>query len=368
MANLFFRTNVAPYRIDTYNALHEEMGFELYFLYNEDSSQTYDMEAMYRQCRFTPHICRTFSFLHRKYKVCTEIGRLIKTHQPDIVIVPEFKILTLQILLYRWLHRKKFSVISMCDDSYDMIVNNNDFSKLHKWARRLVVPRLDDLLLVDNKVVEWYQKEFRKGTWLPIIRDEKKEEQAYRKALPISLRLQQEFALQGQRILLYVGRLAALKNVLRVIEAINQCQEKFTFVIVGEGEEKSRWEKAALHCNHRVLFAGHYEGDEIRAWYNLADAFILPSWQEAYGAVTNEALIAGCQCIISSRCGSACLVNEHNGVLIDPLDKTDISNKIDNVFRGLKANNLCERKGMMTISFSETINNLKEKLKLTCKQ
>lgn len=365
MANLFFRTCVSPYRIDTYNTLHDDMDFELYFLGDEDDSQSFDMKRIYGQCHFTPHILKTVSILRAHFQYCPEIWSIIKRNNPSVVIVPEYKILTVQVLLYKWLHRAKFRVVSMCDDSYDMVSNDNDFSATHKWARKIVVPWLDDLLLVDNKVVEWYQERYKKGYWLPIVRDEEKETKAYEQAVTISHQYQEQFDLKGRKILLYVGRLVALKNLERVIRAINRCQTDFTFVIIGDGEERSKLEEAASQCNHRVLLGGRYEEERLRAWYNIADVFILASYQEAYGAVTNEALLAGCRCAISSHCGSACLIDDRNGATFNPYDEEEIASQIDALISKSPQRETCAaRAPLMSFSFRELMNGLKQRLNL----
>lgn len=365
MSNVFFRTSISPYRIDTYNALHDEMDFELYFLYKEDSSQNFNMQTMYDLCHFRPHFLKSFAFLKDHFRVCTEIGSILRTNQPEVVIVPEFKILALQVLIYKWLHRSKFRVISMCDDSFDMVTNDHDFSKAHKWARNIVTPLLDDLLLLDSKVVEWYKEHFGKGIWFPIIRDEVSEVEAYRRVLPISRRFQQEFGLAGQRILLFVGRLVDLKNNERIINALNRCKEPFTFVLVGSGEEEARLREAATRCNHRVVLAGRYEGDDVRAWYNLADVFILGSYLEAYGAVTNEALLAGCKCAISTHCGSSCLINESNGAILSPYDEEDIAAKLDSLMAGVVPTEVpVVKPHLMPFSFTATIQRVKSSLHL----
>ena len=50
---------------------------------------------------------------------------------------------------------------------------------------------------------------------------------------------------------------------------------------------------------------------------------------EPFGAVTNEALLCGCNCVISKVAGSACLIEEgKNGFLVDPHSVDDIAEKI----------------------------------------
>lgn len=360
MSNLFFRTSVAPYRIDTYNAMHDLWGYEFYFLDKEDTSQPFDMQRLYDECHFQPHFLKTFSVLKRRFKVCTKLRSILKKHNPEVVIVPEYKLLTLQVLLLRKLIRKRFKVVSMCDDSYDMVANHNDFSRVHGWARNLIAPRLDDLLLVDSKVVEWYQQKFSKGIWLPIIRDDVKELEAYRRVLPISQRFADQYDLWGKKILLSVSRLVALKNLERTIQAVNRCKEDFVFVIVGSGEEEAHLQQVAKDCSHRILFVGQQFGDEVRAWYNLASVFILASTQEAYGAVTNEALLAGCRCVVSSHCGSNCLIDKTNGSEINPMDECDITAKIDHEMQlseqiPSQSDLLKSRNSLMNFTFKETV-------------
>lgn len=367
MANLFFRTNITPYRIDTYNALHEKLGCEMYFYWDVEHSQEMDMRALERLCHFTPKILKGFEIKtgKKRRKICTEAWKIIKENNPSFAIVPEFQILTLQVLLYKFTHRKKFKVISMCDDSYDMIVNNNDFSLIHKLARKIVTPLLDDLLLVDSRTVDWYHNYFGKGIWLPIIRDEKKEEVRYQDLLPVSNQLRERYNLVNKKVVLFVGRLVDLKNVATLIEAFGKMKEDAVLVIVGNGKEELNLKKQSASLQKDVIFTGHLEGNELYAWYNVGDVFCLPSYLEPYGAVTNEALLAGCRVVISEKAGSACLVNKNNGEIIAPMDIEAMADALDRQLKLIRKRdgNIEYRKNLMTVKFDERINSLKEILK-----
>ena len=82
--------------------------------------------------------------------------------------------------------------------------------------------------------------------------------------------------------------------------------------MIGDGPERQNLESLAKQNNTNALFLGRLEGDDLYAWYNLIDILVLPSKSEAFGAVTNEALLAGCVVIVSDRCGSKCLIR--NGI------------------------------------------------------
>ena len=333
MANLLFQTYIAPYRIDTYNALHEKTGMQFYFLYTQHGMQKFDMASLYSQCNFKPKFLRTISLFSKYYKICTNIWSILKEEKPEIVIVPEFKILTLQVLLHKYIFFKRYKVISMCDDSYDMVANDHDFSKIHKFSRQIVVPFLDNLLLVDSRVAKWYKNRYHKGIWLPIIRDEKKEAPLYENVIHLSKDLSDRFNLNLRKVLLFVGRLDPVKNLETLFKAISITTEDFVTVIVGDGELESQLKQQASEMTKPIVFAGRYEGDGVRAWYNIADVFVLASKQEAYGAVTNEALIAGVPCIISENAGSACLINETNGLVINPYDIDSMAQTLNEIMK-----------------------------------
>lgn len=356
MSNLFFRTNIAPYRIDTYNTLHKKLGCEMYFYWQQDTSQNFNEKGMVKSCHFTPHYLDGIRLGKQSRKLCTDVWKILKENKPEIVIVPEFQILTIQVLLYKFLYRKKFKIISMCDDSYDMVANNNDFTLVHKLARKLIAPIVDDILLVDSRVKDWYQTNYGKGIWLPIIRDEKNEENRYRLTLPISQSYVEKFKLQGKKVLLYVGRFDVVKNLDTLINAINKCNEDFITIFVGSGAQEKYLREQASKCKKEIIFAGHYVDDEVRAWYNVGDVFILPSKQEAFGAVTNEALIAGCKCLISEKAGSACLIDGKNGKQLNPNNPDSMAQMIDEFMTQITVRKeITQRPMQMNITFDETL-------------
>lgn len=360
MANLFFRTNITPYRVDTYNALHEKLDCSMYFMSQSDSSQNYDMQKIERRCRFIPGILEKGKFCGIPYH--KGIWKHIRENDPEIVIVPEFKLIALQTLAYKYLFKKKMRVVSMCDDSYDMVARGKDFTRTHTLARKIVTPLLDDLLLVDVKVRDWFRSHYGKGQWLPIMRDEKVELPLYREAQEISRAFNKKYGLDGKRILLYIGRLAEVKNLSTLIKAVKLTREDFTTVIIGDGPLRKCLENESMDTGKDIRFFGRFEDAEIRAWYNLADIFVLPSKLEPFGAVTNEALLGGCFSLISDVCGSTCLLDDSNGRTFDPGSPEKLASLIDNAFIKL-AKEGQKPVSRMNLSFDETVGKVIDNLK-----
>jgi glycosyltransferase involved in cell wall biosynthesis len=92
--------------------------------------------------------------------------------------------------------------------------------------------------------------------------------------------------------LLYVGRLAAEKNValaLAAFDAVRARKAGTRLVMVGDGPLLRR-----LQARHPdVIFAGIQRGERLAAHYASADVFVFPSQSETFGNVTLEALASG---------------------------------------------------------------------------
>lgn len=345
MKNIFLGVVLAPYRLDFYNRLSKDFNCNIYFQLKGFEGQLFNMDKLLEQCTFTPYYLETKNI--RSRKIIKHFGKIIKGNNPDVVFVPEFSLITIQAILYRCLTGRKFKIVSICDDSYDILMGNG-FSKAHHYARRVLMPFIDEIVLVDKKVVDWYQHTYKKGIWMPIIRDESillpYLDTLNNKANEIKQRYGEK------KILLFVGRLIDVKNIPLLLEAYKKLSNNFLLVIVGDGEKRNELEQQCKALNIHVQFVGQKNGDDLYIWYKIADIFILPSYREAFGAVTNEALLSGCKCIVSQNAGSSCLITEgFNGYTFNPYSVDDLVIHINQLSTELSAKKVSQ----MTVSFAE---------------
>jgi glycosyltransferase involved in cell wall biosynthesis len=93
-------------------------------------------------------------------------------------------------------------------------------------------------------------------------------------------------------VALYVGRVAAEKNIPLAIEAyhaMRRVASSVKFVIVGDGPLR-----ATLQDKHPdIIFCGAHYGEELARRYAAADVFLFPSETETFGNVTLEAMASG---------------------------------------------------------------------------
>ncbi|MGA7860961.1 MAG: glycosyltransferase family 4 protein [Thermoplasmata archaeon] len=117
--------------------------------------------------------------------------------------------------------------------------------------------------------------------------------------------------LSGRRkIVLYLGRLAAMKGVdtfLRAAARVVTTAPDTLFVVAGEGPEFGRLLVLAAHLevSDRVLFLGKVTEEERVTLLASASVFVLPSVVEPFGIAAAEAMAAGIPAIVSKTSGIA---------------------------------------------------------------
>lgn len=358
---LIFHPTVAPYRIDFFNDLSEAFRTRICLRYWNLRDQTFDYQHIYSRFRFKPHYLKEALRLRGGRSFSVGYWKQLDDFRPDVVLTEEFGLGTWMVLLHRFLRRRKYKVVTLCDDSYNMVAEANDFSRIHRWSRRMVTPWIDNLIVVEPKVEGWYRERYGKGFCFPIIQDEDWMRSQYAKVVERSRGLQTRYALQGKCVFLFVGRLVALKNVETIIRAFARMNpQENALVIVGDGPEKDNLMHLSDTLNVQALFIGRQEGDALKALYVLADVFVLASVQEAFGAVTNEALLAGCMALISRKAGSSSLIEEGmNGFTFEPTDVETLARLMQNVSAMIgKREGVCLKPNRMSVSYRECMDKL----------
>ncbi len=134
---------------------------------------------------------------------------------------------------------------------------------------------------------------------------------------------------------LFVGRLSPEKRIREFIEIWEELtheegiSKKVHLVIVGKGPQEQDIKNAigVLNLAGTVTMTG--EKMDLLPYYHACDIFILPSVSEGLSNSMLEAMSCGLA-VIASKVGGAreAIVEEKNGFLFDPLNRTEIKNCI----------------------------------------
>ena len=126
---------------------------------------------------------------------------------------------------------------------------------------------------------------------------------------------------ENETAVLYVGRLAAEKNlplVFRAFDAMHETHPASRLVLVGDGPERPLWQARRPDA----IFCGTQIGEALAAHYASGDVFLFPSLTETWGNVTIEAMASGLA-VLAYDCAAAEEVIRHgeNGLKALPEDE-----------------------------------------------
>lgn len=155
----------------------------------------------------------------------------------------------------------------------------------------------------------------------------------------IKTMLQNKYVIpQNMNVVMYSGRLVKRKRIENIINALSLLKNKddYYLLIVGDGEERENLFHLAKEKNINLIITGFIkEQEELFKFYYLADMFILPSENEPWGLVVNEAMAAGLPLIVSDECGSYMdlVKDDYNGFIVNCNDTKELSKKIEAIIK-----------------------------------
>ena len=269
MKVIIFHPAIAPYRIDFFNSLNEAFDVSFYFEHRVPLEQSFDQEELNKRIHFSYSFLASGLFGIKNLRV--GILKILKREKPDMVFVSEYTILGLLVLLYKLFFNWKLKIVLTCDDNLEMAESAN-FVK--RCVRFLLLHNVDLVLLVNDRVKDWYEKFLlfkAQYFYFPIVQSDEQFRERLQAAIPLSSRLRVQYKLEGKKVLLYVGRLAKVKNVTLLLNAFKNIFEErknLVLIIVGDGDERQslqRLVKPLIEDGH-IIFVGKKEGNELMAY------------------------------------------------------------------------------------------------------
>ena len=153
--------------------------------------------------------------------------------------------------------------------------------------------------------------------------------------------------------LLFVGRLAAVKGVPLLLEALAHTHSEAHLTLIGDGPERAdlEAEAARLGLSDRVTFAGYKSQDEVALALGEADIFVLPSFAEGVPVVLMEAMATGLPVVATAVGGVTELVQDGvSGVIVPPGDVKALVRALDGLFADPKMGAAMGKNGALKVA------------------
>jgi len=325
-----FVTNIVPdYRLRVFRQLHAELGADLRIFVSQPLRHSCMAAQRELPLVHVPALHLTFATHHRERRTVQReplalpwlLPWQLLRFAPEAIVAGDFGVRTLLCWLAARVRGARLLIWSE-----DIAASAVGRSRLQKRLRRWLCARADGFLAWGLPAAD-YLRSLGASDASILVCDQAVDNDwwmAHATAVKRE-RARQALGLDGT-VFLLVGRMLALKGFEQFLRAWAKVpagiRTPVLVLLVGDGPERASLKalSEALALT-RVRFEGSKSPEELAAYYAAADVFVLPSLQEVWGLVVNEALCFGLPVLASRYAGAAQqLIDGRGGELCDPLD------------------------------------------------
>ncbi|WP_455684657.1 glycosyltransferase family 4 protein [Thomasclavelia sp.] len=319
--NVLYLTNIpSPYRVDFFNELNKYCDLTVLF------------ERRKADDRNDEWYCNKFNFngiylksrnIGDEASLSFEVIKYLKRDY-DIVILGGYSSPTAMIAsIYMKLH--KISYVLNADGGF---INSNE-KKINKSIKTFFISSAKYWLSSGketNKYLIYYGAKEDKIYNFPFTSLKKEDILKEPISKKTKEQLKKDFNIQYEKVILSIGQFIPRKGFDWMIEAYKDLDCGIgIYIIGGEPTEeylklKNKYKMDNLH------FINFQDKKIIKKWYQLSDLFVLPTREDIWGLVVNEAMAQGLPIITTNRCiaGLELLKDGVHGYLVDVENKNKL--------------------------------------------
>lgn len=311
---VLFLTNIpSPYRVDFFNELGKYC--ELTVLYERKKADN-------REWISNKNINFKAVFLKGIKKgndtaLCFEVIKYLKEHY-DHIIIGGYSTPT-GMLAIEFLKFKKKKFILSCDGGF---IRKNE-SKINYKIKKHFISGANIYLStgkVCSKYLEYYGAKKEKIYFYPFT-SVHKDEILKRTLNPIEKEnLKKELGIKDKKIVIFVGQIIHRKGIDILLKAIKNVSGNIAFYIIG-GQPTDEYKETIKKLDlDNIKFMDFMEKKLLFKYYQVSDLFVLPTREDIWGLVINEAMANGLPIITTNKCVAGVELINQNGRLINNED------------------------------------------------
>lgn len=245
------------------------------------------------------------------------VNRLLQA-KPNVIFTNSFGLWTILALLFKPLGSWRVVI------AYEGSSPGVDYrdSALRTWLRKQLVKQ-SDALLTNSEAGRQYLLHYLEAE------DSKVFQKPYE--VPDTRILQRaqiaELKSCQQPVFVYVGQVIERKDLRSLLQACtlleSQGHQTYSLLVVGDGEQRPELEAYCVEkrLQDRVQWLGKVPYEQVGAYLNAADVFVLPTLEDTWGMVVLEAMMLGKAVVCSNGAGAAELITDgQNGYRFQPQD------------------------------------------------
>ncbi len=145
------------------------------------------------------------------------------------------------------------------------------------------------------------------------------------------LKLREELGIKEEKVIISVGQFIPRKGYDVLLKVVDQIPKNVGIYLVGGKPPKEYLEILEnTKTAERVHFIEFKPKEELQKYYMASDLFVLPTREDIWGLVINEAMAYGLPVITTDRCiaGLELVENGKNGFIVPVEDTQNLSEKV----------------------------------------
>lgn len=327
--NILYLTNIpTPYRVDFFNELGKFC--TLTVLYERRSAENRNTKWLNNKANnFRAHFLKGMKF-GADSSLSFDVIEWIKDRSFDLVVIGGYSTPT-GMLAINYLKLKKIPFVLNVDGG---LVKKDNFVKY--FIKRYFISSANFWLSPGSNATEYlihYGAKKSKTYEYPFSSVKDNDVLTVEKLKTVDkIALRNEIGIKEEEVILTVGQIIHRKGIDVLIEAAKETRE-VGFYIVG-GEQTREYQNMLDEWNIKnVYFVGFRDKNELNKYYLAADLFVLPTREDIWGLVINEAMSKGLPIITTDRCvaGLELIENGVNGYLVPSEDSIKLKQTIESL-------------------------------------
>lgn len=364
MKKVLFVTNYpSPYRVDFFNQLGKKDSIQLDVLFLEAiEEQTHRATDWFHEDYdfFTPIFLSKTIKLSRSFFICKDIISHVKKPYDEIIFGGYNYPSMIYAMLYLRLHKKRFSIeidggLVSHDSGIKCAIKRFLISSASKWYSTGVTS--DEYLLHYGAQKDYiYRYPFSSLKEADIDSSQlSKAQLESRKSANREL-----LGIKEQKVLLAVGQFIHRKGFDVLLRCAKQLPKDIGIYIVGGTAPEEYIDYIKINDLNNVYIVDFKPKEELLRYYHAADIFVLPTREDIWGLVINEALAYGLPTITTNRCvaGLELIENGIDGYIVDVDSDEQLYAAIVKIF---KSDLFTMRENALEISQNYTIEKMAER-------
>lgn len=138
------------------------------------------------------------------------------------------------------------------------------------------------------------------------------------------VQLRNKLSIKGKKVIITVGQFIHRKGLDILLNAFRKIKKDDIELLIIGGSESRLIEEFGEEIPYGVTILPFMSKDELFEYYKAADLFVLPTREDVWGLVINEAMACGLPVITTEKCGSGAeLIEEGRNGYIVPVEDVD---------------------------------------------